>query len=652
MTDAVPSSPIRDGSPSDTPILAPDVTVAQIGDLAAGALTRHASRRWWAALAGSLALVLLALCLRLAVQAGTDEFAARARAHPLDGAGSDWWLAIASGSLIFAALLHLVGAEWRCAVGRVPELVALLGVSVAILDPLVQPGRIGLFAELYALEGTDLPARIRLALASDSAAIVASFIVAASFLAVRLLPDLAALRGSDPVRAAPVSRASALLSRGWQGSVPQWQRWDAASRSIALLGILVVLALQTDAALRVAAGGRATGAIIPVLLLVSAVLAGAGMTAALLAPLRAAYGLGALITARHFDILARIILVLGLASLYCHLTWIASILLDGDASEQARLAGQFTGGRGVAFWSFVLLAIVPSQLLWSDRVRRSGTTVALIGGLATLGVLGERVGLALAAPGAETLDSGAATALAHLLATILGALGLFLAMLLLALRVVPIVPIGETRRLALSRNPEALATAARPVPNSRPGAGPVAGVVAVFGTEAALAAGIRALAQRHPGIPLAAYGPAPMPLAAEALRSDERLVRAAALTGALAGGLAQFALSLIGAGQLPALDGSADALPAWPYLVGPSVCIAAMTGSLAAAFALLAPILLERRAQAGVAGRDGAKARMAEGFVLAADLRGQEMRADRVEQVLASLPEGNARPRTLRRVPA
>lgn len=661
MTNTVRLSRTHPPSSPEEPIVSPDITVTDVGRLARTTLVPPSGRLWWAAFVGATVAMLLALGLRLAMQPD----AAMAR-NPLllDAAVSDWWLAIASGSLLLAALLHLVEAEWRCAVSRVPELVSLLAVSAALLELVLQPGSTDPSTRFRALVEFDMPMRAGFGAGSNVTAIVALLVVAVSFLTVRLLPDLAALRGLDPSDGL-LARMRAALSRGWCGSVPHWQLWTAASRSIAMLGILVALAFQTEAALRVAAEQRAGGTIVPVLLLVSAILAGAGATAALLSPLRAANRLQPLVTRHHFDILARILLVLGLASLYCHLTQIASTLLNGDAAERMRLARHVSGWHGTAFWSFVMFAIVPTQLLWSDRIRRSGAAVAAIGGLASLGVFGERIDLVLVGA-AHLTPSGAAEAVARLLAEFLGTLGLFLALLLLALRAVPIVPIADMRQLVLVREQGCAAYLGRVRPRLSDSA-PVAGKIAEFDSEPALVAGIRDLEKRHTGSSLQAYGPVPMPMAADALGSRQSLIRTAVLTGALAGGFLHFALSLLATGEMSPPGGSEARLPEWPYLVAPSICVAAMTGSLAAALALVARIRFGGSGRTGSNARKGPGDRMPECFVLAADSRDQDLRdqdlqdqdlrhgdlrADRIGRVLSDPPAPNARPRSIDHKPA
>ena len=59
----------------------------------------------------------------------------------LDIVGYDWWIGVATGGLFVSALLLLIGAEWRGAVSRLTETMALLAAAAAGLYPIIHLGR-------------------------------------------------------------------------------------------------------------------------------------------------------------------------------------------------------------------------------------------------------------------------------------------------------------------------------------------------------------------------------------------------------------------------------------------------------------------------------------------------------------------------------
>ncbi len=108
---------------------------------------------------------------------------------------------------------------------------------------------------------------------------------------------------------------------------------------IALLGVLVVVSLQTGAAVMFA-GTLEPGwhdTLLPVAFLFAALFAGVAVVAVLAVVMRSVFPLGPLITARHLDLLALLLLALGLDQ---------SLLLRGGVPDHAQLGGNRLRPRG------------------------------------------------------------------------------------------------------------------------------------------------------------------------------------------------------------------------------------------------------------------------------------------------------------------
>ncbi|GJE74792.1 DUF3341 domain-containing protein [Methylorubrum suomiense] len=531
-------------------VLSPSVTVTRIGAAAARAVLAPAGRVRWLAVAGGLAAILAWLL------SGTGP----ARA-PFAAAGFGWWAGLASGCLTISGLVALARVDWRCGIIRLAQTAALLAALVstvlACLSAALHPASADRTTLLMAL----------------SAVTVSAF----GQWAAALVPDLADLR--DRPEAQRVSWRAAFYRRaaaGWHGSSWQWFVWERACRALALVGILAAFALQTDLALTLAARTDRHDTLLPVALVVGAVLSGAGLIAMLAALLRREPGFDGFVTGRHLDILGRLILALGLAGLYCHVTEAVIAGLHGTEAERAIVAQRLTGAEAPAFWTLMLAGLLPTQALWVGAARRSAVTLGLVGALAALGAGAFHL---LIVP--SDLPSGPASPLPGLLAMAVGSAALFGLGLRVAFRLVPAVSIAELRGLALLHN-------RRPVALPPEGAGPPprAGLAAAFASEAGLVEGLRGLGTPMPALHLDAYGPAPMPEAAAALRRDERIVREAALIGAvLAGSAFLLAQAAILAAETP---GGLAALPAlaWARLAIPTLSAAAAGGALGAAAAL------------------------------------------------------------------
>ncbi len=389
------------------------------------------------------------------------------------------------------------------------------------------------------------------------------------------MPDLADLRDRPATGRAWRARFYRRAAARWQGTARQWLAWERACRALALAGLLAAFALQTDLALTLAALSDRSDTLLPVALAVGAVLSGAGLIAALAAALRREPGFDGFVTGRHLDILGRLILALGLAGLYCHVTEAVVAGLYGAPPERAALTERLTGAGAPAFWTLMGVGLLPTQALWAGAARRSPVTLGLVG---TLAALGAGAGHVLLVPA-----SGAGYA-AALLAELAGPGALFGLALIAAFRLVPAISVAEMRGLALlhNRRPVALPI---PPPTEPVAPPPRAGLAAAFASEAGLVEALRGLGT-HEALPLEAHGPAPMPEAAAALRRDERTVREAALIAAALAGLGFLAVQAAEAAQAPGGLAGMSAL-AWARLAIPTLAAAA-TGAAVGAGAALA----------------------------------------------------------------
>lgn len=517
------------------PVVSPSVTVAGIGAAAARAVRAPAGP------ARRLAQIALPVCVL-----GWIGLFWTGRGPGPAPAGFGWWAGLASGCLTVSGLLLLARVDWRCGIGRLAQTAALAAGLVALLHP--APG--------------------------GRTAMAALAVCALGLWAAALVPDLADLRDRPEMRSAWRLRLYRLAASRWRGTARQWLAWERACRALALAGLLAAFALQTELALTRAALSDRSDTLLPVALVVGAVLSGAGLIAALAAALRREPGFDGFVTGRHLDILGRLILALGLAGLYCHVTEAVVAGLYGSPPERAALTERLSGAGAPAFWTLMGVGLLPTQALWVGAARRSPVTLGLVGMLTALGTGAGHV-LLFPVPGA-----GYAAAL---LAELAGPAALFGLALIAAFRLVPAVSVAEMRGLALlhNRRPVSLPVALPPEPAGPP---PRAGLAAAFASEAGLVEALRGLGTLD-AVPIEAHGPAPMPEAAAALRRDERIVREAALLGAALAGLAFLAAHAAGAARAPGGLGEMPAL-AWARLAIPTLAAAAGGAALAAGAAL------------------------------------------------------------------
>lgn len=427
------------------------------------ALDKRIGLRWWLAFGAALGLVgLMAIALTWLLYEGVGVWGNN---NPvvwaLDIVAYDWWIGVASGGLMVSALMLLLHAEWRGALNRITETMALVAAAAAGLYPIVHLGRPWFFFWNLPYPNTfQLWPQVRSPLFWDAVDIISYLLVCLSFWYVGLLPDLASMRDRAVERIgrgrgmglrlfrAQVYGAAAL---GWRGSALHWHRWMQVYRIIGLFGVLLVVSLQTGAAVMFAGtvepGWHDT--LLPVTFLCGSVLSGVGGVAVLAVLLRDVFGLGPLITSRHLELVALLLLGLSVATLYCNVAEFGLTSLAGMADDKAALARRLNGPNAWSTWVTILFALIPPHLFWIPRLRRSATALLLVGLLAAAGIFADHFMVIVVTLQHDFLPSAAHPYAATIwgMMTFAGSVGLFGALLLLFLRYLPAVSVVEVRRL-------------------------------------------------------------------------------------------------------------------------------------------------------------------------------------------------------------
>ena len=443
----------------------------------AGIVFDHPLRlRWWLALAGAMGLMgVLAIALFFVLWYGPGMWGNNIPVTwALDIVGYDFWIGTACGSLALSAVLLLAGLPARSALGRLADTVAVLSAVAAGTYPIIHLGRPWYFYWNLPYPNTFLLwPQFRSPLYWDAIDILSFLGVAGGVWFLNVMPDFATLRdrASDRLRVMAARAAArgeapdsdqgwkmALLraqlygiaSLGWRGSATHWRRWTEASRILAVLAILVVLSLQTGAAVMFA-GSVEPGwhdTLEPVSFVVVALLSGVAALALVAMVVRAAFGLESLITARHLELLAFVLLGLGLVHIYCSVFEALGSLAGGDSFDRQVLVRRLGGSHAWSFWSLVVLGLVSVQLFWIPALRRSALAVGIIGGLVAVAMWSEHFMIIVGTLQHDFLPSAAQEYTMNIwgVATFAGSLGLLLTLLLLSLRYLPVLSILDVRR--------------------------------------------------------------------------------------------------------------------------------------------------------------------------------------------------------------
>jgi Ni/Fe-hydrogenase subunit HybB-like protein len=436
-----------------TPVLAPGHTYASVTDkISAIVLTRGTSRGWWFGFAASFALVtLLMVGSTYLIAKGTGIWGINI---PVAWGFAIlifvWWIGIGHAGTLISAVLLLLNQPWRTSINRFAEAMTLFAVACAGLYPLLHLGRIWVFYWLLPYPNTmGIWPQFRSALVWDVFAVSTYLTVSLLFWYVGLIPDLATLRDRTTSRVGRV--VYGILAMGWRGSARHWQRFDTAYLLLAGIATPLVVSVHTvvgfDFAISILPGWHNT--IFPPYFVAGAIYSGFAMVLTLAIPLRSVYGLQDFITDRHLENMAKVMLATGLMVAYGYAIEAFFAWYSANTFEQYVAVNRATGPYAPAYWALILCNVIVPQLLWSHRIRTSPVLLWAIAIIANIGMWLERFVIVVTSLHRDFLPSswGMFYPTFWDWAIFAGTIGLFLFLLLLFIRFLPMISIFEMREL-------------------------------------------------------------------------------------------------------------------------------------------------------------------------------------------------------------
>jgi molybdopterin-containing oxidoreductase family membrane subunit len=433
------------------PLLEGKHTYASVTDqISALVLTRPTSRGWFAALAVGLSLVaLLAIAVTKLLLQGTGIWGVNA---PVGWGFAIinfvWWIGIGHAGTLISAILLLLRQEWRTSINRFAEAMTLFAVACAGLFPLLHLGRPWLAYWLLPYPNTmGLWPQWRSPLVWDVFAVSTYGTVSLLFWYVGLIPDLASLRDRARNRLGRV--VYGMLALGWRGASRHWDRYETAYLLLAGLATPLVVSVHTvvsfDFAVGIVPGWHST--VMPPYFVAGAIYSGFAMLMALAIPLRAVYGLQDFITLRHLQIMAKVMLATGLFVAYGYAVEIFCAWYSGSPYESALLAQRAAGPYAPLYWALLLCNVAVPQALWLRRVRSSTLALFVIALVINTGMWLERFIIVVGSLSRDFMPSAWHIYVPTVWdwAVYAGTLGLFLTLLLLFIRFLPVISIFELR---------------------------------------------------------------------------------------------------------------------------------------------------------------------------------------------------------------
>jgi Ni/Fe-hydrogenase subunit HybB-like protein len=266
---------------------------------------------------------------------------------------------------------------------------------------------------------------------------------------VGLIPDLATLR--DRARSRTAQVVYGILAMGWRGSAIHWHRYETAYLLLAGLATPLVVSVHTvvsfDFAVSLLPGWHTT--IFPPYFVAGAIYSGFAMVMTLAIPIRVIYGLEDFITMRHLDNMAKIILATGMIVAYGYLMEAFMAWYSANEYEQYMMTNRMRGPYGPYYWALLFCNALTPQILWARRVRRNLTALFIISIIVNIGMWLERYVIVVTSLHRDFLPSswGMYYPTAWDWATYIGSIGLFLSLLFLFIRFLPMISIFEMRAI-------------------------------------------------------------------------------------------------------------------------------------------------------------------------------------------------------------
>jgi Ni/Fe-hydrogenase subunit HybB-like protein len=361
-----------------------------------------------------------------------------------------WWIGIGHAGTLISAILLLLHQAWRQSINRFAEAMTLFAVMCAGLFPLIHLGRPWFFYCIAPYPNTmGLWPQWRSPLVWDMFAVSTYFTISLVFWYIGLIPDLATFRDRAKHRFTQVCYG--LMAMGWRGSAYHWQRYEEAYLLLAGLATPLVVSVHTvvsfDFTIAIVPGWHST--IFPPYFVAGAIYSGFAMVLTLAIPLRAIYGLQELITMRHLDNMAKLLLATGLIVTYSYIDEAFIAFYSGNPYERFEVTNRLFGPYGWMYWVLIATNLVIPQLMWSTRARKSTTAIFLVALSVDVGMWLERFVIVVVSLHRDFLPSawGMYYPTFWDWATFLGSIALFVTLFLLFFRFLPPISIFEMKKI-------------------------------------------------------------------------------------------------------------------------------------------------------------------------------------------------------------
>ena len=362
-----------------------------------------------------------------------------------------WWVGIGHAGTFISAVLLLFEQKWRTSINRFAEAMTLFAVIQAAMFPVLHLGRPWFAYWIFPYPATmEVWPQFKSALPWDAAAISTYFTVSLVFWYTGLIPDLAAMRDRAPTRAKRMIYG--IFALGFTGASSSYRHYRVVYGLLAGLSTPLVLSVHSivssDFAITLVPGWHST--IFPPFFVAGAIFSGFAMVLTLVIPVRSLFRLENVITKRHLDNLAKMVLVTCWVVTYSYILEFFIAWYSGDEYEiyqffEARPFGPWAW----IFWMMIICNVVVPQIFWSKKARTNLAVLWAVSLLVNVGMWAERFVIIVMGLQRDYLPSAWDVFVPTYVdwAIFLGTMGFFLLLFLLFLRFVPFVSLAEVKEL-------------------------------------------------------------------------------------------------------------------------------------------------------------------------------------------------------------
>ncbi|MGA7616912.1 MAG: NrfD/PsrC family molybdoenzyme membrane anchor subunit [Thermoanaerobaculia bacterium] len=361
-----------------------------------------------------------------------------------------WWIGIGHAGTLISAILLLLHQEWRTSINRFAEAMTLFAVACAGLWPLLHLGRPWLFYWIIPYPDTmNMWPQFRSPLVWDFFAVSTYATVSLIFWYMGMVPDLATVRDRATRKTQRI--VFGIMALGWRGASRHWHRYEKGYLILAGLATPLVLSVHSvvsfDFTIAIVPGWHST--IFPPYFVAGAIFSGFAMVLTLSIPLRKFYHLEKVLTIRHLDNSAKLMLATGLIVAYGYLNEHFLAWYGNDKYDIYMDLNRIVGPYAAGWWVLMFCNVIAPQILWWKRFRRNVPLLFVISLIVNVGMWTERFVIVVTSLHRDYLPSswGMFWPTFWDWAMLIGSLGLFTALFFLFVRFLPQSSMSEMRKL-------------------------------------------------------------------------------------------------------------------------------------------------------------------------------------------------------------